>query len=122
MRESPAPANGTSRIKTKQSAVDASENVGLDRSVTLYPLAPTDANGRPALSLRPLRRLRPAQSRSAVVTTPAAPLRREQARLPPTAERNPRPSWNGTPAARVKLTPAFACRIKHHNTKVLFPQ
>src|SRR6266567_953344 len=95
MSESPAPARGTSRIKTRQSAVDVSENAETGREVTLYPLAAADGSGRPELPPTPLPQLRPAQSPCAVELTPAAPPQREPARLPPPATRNPRASWNG---------------------------
>src|SRR6266851_3626683 len=101
MSESPAPARGTSRIKTRQSTVNVSENAGTGREVTLYPLAPADGSGRPEPPPAPLPQRRPAQSRCAAEPTPAAPLQREPARLPPAATRNPRASWKELLLARV---------------------
>src|SRR5947207_4026546 len=75
MRDNPAPASGTSRIKRKHSAVDISESAGIVSGITLCHRALVDAHEQQApvpISQFPLR---PAQTRSAALPTRAVPLR-----------------------------------------------
>src|ERR1035437_7871267 len=93
----PAPANGTSRMRSKQNTADTSERVrreGATKSVTLLPPAGPDEHAPPARARTTLPPCRPARIQRAHRPMAAARQRPPQSPIPQPARIDPRVSYS----------------------------